>query len=101
MVSEMASKSLIAPALAEVAVIIYRDVKNGSAQNNPVPHLPLPASITSVVIVYGILSLLPESWESATVLMGWGLVVATLLNAFTPRPLNTENTSLGTIQVSS
>lgn len=75
---------LLAPALAEVVIITYRDAKNGSNVNNPIPHFPLPSQLTSVLIVYGGLSLLPQSFEKVAALMGWGFVVATLLDLWTP-----------------
>jgi len=72
---------VLAAALAETAIVTYRDVKNGSSVDNPVPHLPVPAQYTSVAVVYGILTFLPDP---IGVLMGWGFVVATLLNLWTP-----------------
>jgi len=75
---------LLYPALAEVALITYRDVKNGSNVNNPIPHFPIPSQYVSVILVYGGLSLLPESADRLGALIGWGFVVATALNVWTP-----------------
>lgn len=75
---------LLAPALAETVLITWRDVKNGSNVDNPIPHFPLPSQYVSVVIVFGALSLFPESAARLAAVIGWGLVVATALNAFTP-----------------
>jgi len=71
-------------ALAEVVVITYRDVKNGSSTDNPIPHLPLPSQYTAVMIVYGALSLFSGDASKFAALFGWGLVAATLLNLWTP-----------------
>ena len=75
---------LLYPALAEVALITYRDVKNGSNVDNPIPHFPLPSQYVSVAIVYGGLSLFPQQADRLASLIGWGFVVATALNVFTP-----------------
>jgi hypothetical protein len=72
---------VLAAALAETAIVTYRDVKSGSTTANPIGHLPVPAQYTSVAIVYGILSFLPDPIGT---LMGWGFVVATLLDLWTP-----------------
>jgi len=75
---------LLYPILAETALITYRDVRNKSNVDNPIPHLPLPSQYVSVVLVYGGLSLLPKSFDRLTAVFGWGIVVATALNLFTP-----------------
>lgn len=80
----MMAHPLLYPALAEVAVITYRDVKNGSNVKNPIPHFPLPSQYVSVVIVFGALALFPERAAQLASVIGWGLVIATALKAFTP-----------------
>jgi len=75
---------LLYPILAEVALITYRNIKNGSNVQNPIPHVPIPSQYVSVVLVYGGLALLPSSFDRLSALMGWGLVIATALNVFTP-----------------
>lgn len=75
---------LLAPILAEVALITYRDVKNKSNVDNPIPHLPIPSQYASVVIVFGGLALLPQSFDRLGSVFGWGIVIATALNVFTP-----------------
>ena len=75
---------LLYPALAEVALITYRDVKAGSNVKNPIAHLPVPSQYVSVLAVFGGLSLLPSSADRLGALVGWGFVVATALNVFTP-----------------
>jgi len=75
---------LLYPALAEVALITYRDIKNGTNKDNPVAHLPVPSQYLSVVAVFGGLSLLPPSADRLGAFRGWGFVVATALNVFTP-----------------
>lgn len=75
---------LLYPALAEIALITYRDIKNKSNAQNPIAHLPVPSQYVSVVTVFGGLSLLPSSADRLGALLGWGFVVATALNVFTP-----------------
>lgn len=75
---------LLLPAVAEVALITYRDVKSGTNATNPVPHLPMPSQYVSVFVVFGGLSILPPSADRLASLMAWGFVVATALNVFTP-----------------
>jgi hypothetical protein len=75
---------LLYPALAEIALITYRDIKNGINAQNPIAHLPVPSQYVSVVTVFGGLSLLPSSADRLGALLGWGFVVATALNVFTP-----------------
>jgi hypothetical protein len=75
---------LLYPALVETGLITYRGVINKTNVNNPIPHFPLPSQLMSVIIVYGGLSLFPESTERLAALMGWGFVVATALNLWTP-----------------
>jgi hypothetical protein len=75
---------LLYPALAEVALITYRDIKDKSNVQNPIPHLPVPSQYVSVLAVFGGLSLLPSTADRLGALVGWGFVVATALNVFTP-----------------
>jgi len=82
---------LIAPAMAEIAIITWRDIRKKSNVDNPIPHFPLPSQFVSVAIVFGGLSLLPESAATLAAVTAWGVVVATALNAFTPG--NTVNTA--------
>jgi hypothetical protein len=84
---------LLAPALAETVIITYRGVKNGSNANNPIPHFPIPSQLVSVLIIYGGLSLFPQSAERLAAAVGWGFVVATLLNLYEPggKVISTNN----------
>jgi hypothetical protein len=75
---------LIYPALVETALITYRDVKQGNNTDNPIPHLPIPSQYVSVIIIYGGLSLAPPQAQRLAALIGWGFVVATALNVWTP-----------------
>ncbi len=45
---------------------------------------PPPGDFVAVVVVYGGLSLLPESGSQVAALFGWGLVLATALNFWSP-----------------
>ena len=75
---------LLAPALAETVVITYRGVKNGTNVNNPIPHFPMPNQLVSVLIIFGALSLIPKSGERLAATVGWGFVLATVLNLYEP-----------------
>jgi hypothetical protein len=71
-------------AIAETIVISYRDIKNKSNVDNPIPHFPLPSQYASVVIIYGALSFFPEQGQGLAALIGWGFVLATVLNLYSP-----------------
>ena len=76
--------SVIVPAVAETAIVVYRSVKQGRAATNPVPFLPMPVELADVVVFFGVLSLAEGSLEPLATAVGWGIVVATLLNLWTP-----------------
>lgn len=77
-------KPIVTAAIAETIVITYRDIKNGSNKDNPIPHLPIPSQYTSVVLIYGALAFAPEAAANLAGMIGWGFVVATILNLWTP-----------------
>jgi hypothetical protein len=72
--------------IAEVVLIWYRSSKNTSATDNlealpqPIKGLPMPREFASTFVVYGALGLWPESAGSFPAVVGWGFVLATLLN---------------------
>ena len=70
--------------LAELIAITYRGSKQkGNAR--PIPGVALPFEYASTFIIYGALSLIPEGPASRVAgLFGWGLVVATVLNLWSP-----------------
>ena len=70
-------KGLLTAALAESAIITYRDLKQ-------VKMPPPPSDFVAVAVIYGGLALFPDSASQVTALFGWGLVVATLLNLWSP-----------------
>jgi hypothetical protein len=71
-------KQLFASALAETALISWRDL---SATKYP----PLPSDYAAVIIVWGLLSFLPEGGGQKTAtLVGWGFVAATWMNMWSP-----------------
>lgn len=70
-------RGLMGAALVETALITWRDV---AQQKVPPP----PSDYVAVAIIFGGLGLLPESGQTFANLVGWGLVVATLLNFWTP-----------------
>jgi hypothetical protein len=80
----LVANPLLYPALVETALITYRGVINNTNVSNPIPHFPLPSQLFSVIVVYGGLSLFPESAERLAAALGWGFVVATALNLWTP-----------------
>lgn len=71
-------KALFASALAETALISWRDLSQTK-------FLPLPSDFASVIIIWGILSFFPEGGgqKTATVI-GWGFVAATWMNMWNP-----------------
>jgi hypothetical protein len=73
----VASRGLFAAALVESAIVTWRDVST-----NKVP--PPPSDFVAVAIIYGGLSLLPDSGSSFASLVGWGFVAATFLNLWSP-----------------
>lgn len=85
---------LFAAFLVEVGLITYREVtqggivvKKGKQSTAPLPA-PLPSLYTSAILVYGGLGLLPGSLAPLPALVGWGFVVATWLNLYTPGTAN-------------
>ena len=85
---------LLAAFFVEVGLITYRDVSQGGikvkkAQQSTAPlPAPLPSLYTSAIVVYGGLALLPSSLAPLPALLGWGFVVATFLNLYTPGSAN-------------
>ena len=98
-------KGLLAAFFVEVALVTYRDVsqggikvKKGTQSTAPLPA-PLPSLYTSAIVLFGGLSLLPSSLAPLPSLVGWGIVVATWLNLYTPGSANAAtaaNAQLGT-----
>lgn len=70
-------RGLLLAALTEAAIITWRDVSNQKM-------LPLPSDYVAVAVAYGGLGLLPASAEGTASLIGWGLVLATFLNLWSP-----------------
>ena len=72
--------------VAELVLITYRGTKQTGPQiGRPIPRLALPSEYAATLIVYGALSLVPDGqWGQVAGLVGWGLVVATLLNLWDP-----------------
>lgn len=74
--------SVLSSALATTVLVTYRDVKAGTNLLNPIPHVPLPSQYASVILVYGALSLLPDSASTLASILGWGFTLAVALNMF-------------------
>lgn len=73
----MAARGLFAAALVESAIVTWRDISQ-----TKVP--PPPSDFVAVAIIYGGLSLFPDSAGSFPSLVGWGFVAATFLNLWSP-----------------
>jgi hypothetical protein len=78
------NKELVAPITVATALVVYRNSKNGTSINNPIPHVPLPSELASVFLVFGTLSLLSGRAAKPALLTAWGLNVAILLNLWSP-----------------
>lgn len=82
----MANATLLSAFFAETAIITYRQYQGGGVQvpyTAPVP-LPLPSTYTAPIVFFGALALIPASGATFAGLVGWGIVVATLLNLWNP-----------------
>ncbi|HVH77977.1 MAG TPA: hypothetical protein VM782_01185 [Stellaceae bacterium] len=86
--------SLLAAFFVETVLITYRQMRGGGIQ---VPaqaplSLPLPSSYTAPIVFYGALALIPSpEGQRFAGLVGWGIVVATLLNLWDPaQPVNLQ-----------
>ena len=73
----MAARGLFAAALVESAIITWRDISQ-----TKVP--PPPSDFVAVAIIYGGLSLFPDTAGNFPSLVGWGFVVATFLKLWSP-----------------
>jgi hypothetical protein len=82
--------------LAELVLITYRSSKQKATTVRPIPRLALPSEYASTFIVYGALSLVPDSspWSRVAGYFGWGIVAASLLNLWNPP----GSTSAGTVK---
>jgi hypothetical protein len=85
---------LFAAFFFETGLITYRAVtqgqvvtRKGKQSTAPLPA-PLPSLYTSAIIIYGVLGLAPQSLAPLPALVGWGFVVATFLNLYTPGSAN-------------
>ena len=77
-------RGLFGAAMVETALVTWRDITG-----TKIP--PPPSDYVAIAIIYGGLGLLPDSGQGFANVVGWGLVVATLLNFWTP----TSPTSVG------
>lgn len=76
--------ALLSAWVAEMILIAYRGAKSGSTANNPIPHLALPSEYASTFIIYGALAFIPGEGQKVASAIGWGLVLATFLDLWTP-----------------
>ena len=70
-------RGMLAAALVESALVSWRDL-----HTEKIP--PPPSDYVAIAVIYGGLSLFPESASTFTSLVGWGLVLATFLNFWSP-----------------
>lgn len=81
--------------IAELIVITYRSGKqqsvagaggNGQPVNltRPIAHLPMPSELAATFIIYGALSFVPGRGQQVAGYIGWGIVLATVLNLWDP-----------------
>lgn len=70
-------RGLFGAAMVEAALVTWRDI---ASQKLPPP----PSDYVAIAIIYGGLGLLPDSGQGFANLVGWGLVIATLLNFWSP-----------------
>jgi len=78
-------KGLLGAFFVATIIVTYREVSGGIKTPADAPvALPLPATYTAPILVYGGLALVPGSFAPVAALVGWGLVVAMILNLWTP-----------------
>jgi uncharacterized membrane protein len=73
---------LLSAWVVAVGLITWRGVKQ-VPRTTPLP-MPLPSTYVSTFVVYGGLSLLPDSAAGFAGATGWAFVLAIALNLFTP-----------------
>jgi hypothetical protein len=77
-------KGLLTAWLAEIVLISYRATRSGASEGTASVPFPLPSQYASTFIIYGTLGLLPDQADALAAVVGWGFVVATLLNLWVP-----------------
>jgi len=78
--------SLLGAFFIQLGIITYRDVTQGGIKVPDTAPIkaPLPSQYLSAMLIYGVLGVMPASTAPLPGLIGWGLVVATMLNLWTP-----------------
>lgn len=71
--------------LVEVVLITYRATRPGSNQGTRSLPWPLPAEYAATFVIFGALGLVSGRGQRVASLVGWGFVVATLLNFWDPK----------------
>lgn len=82
--------SLFGAFIVELGLVTFRTVRNGgivTPTTAPIPA-PLPSLYTSAILIYGGLALIPGRGAPLAGLIGWGFVVATALNLWSPSAAN-------------
>lgn len=77
---------LLAAWMAEIAIITYRSAKQNDVGSTvkPIKGLALPSEYAATFIIYGALGFVPGQGQKVAAAIGWGIVVATLLNLWDP-----------------
>ena len=99
--------SVLSAWLAEIIILTYRDTqqKKKNPVSLPIPGLPLPSVYASTFVIYGSLAFIPGQGQRVASAVGWGIVLATVLNLWSPNgsvktaatssPANTAKTVSG------
>jgi hypothetical protein len=82
--------------IAEIILITYRSAKQTHGgnypvgANRPIAHIPLPSEYAASFVIYGALSFVPGRGAPVATAVGWGIVVATLLNLWDPATIGSS-----------
>jgi hypothetical protein len=75
---------VIVPWLAEIILISWRDLLGHSKSTPGDKRLPWPSELLYTFVLFGVLSVLPGQGQRVGAAIGWGVVVATLLQVWSP-----------------
>lgn len=75
---------LLSAWIAELVLIAYRGSKTNANVDRPISGLALPSEYASTFVIFGALAFVPGQGQRVAGAIGWGLVVATFLNLWTP-----------------
>lgn len=75
---------VIAPWLVEIVLLSWRDLLGNSPSTPGEKRLPWPSELLYTFVLFGVLSVLPGEGKKVGAAIGWGIVVATLLQVWSP-----------------